>query len=328
MLNKLISVVVPVYNTEKYLNKCVDSIIGQSYPYIEIILINDGSSDNCPKICDSYLEIDSRIKVIHQHNMGAVAARQTGLENCTGDYVMFIDSDDWISLDMCLKLIDKAEIERTDLVICDYSIVKSNQIIKRNCMLAAIPDELLHKIIRHQYPSILWNKLYKRDLAKKCMSNCVVGDDVAEDFLYNVTCMLLHPSISYVPESLYFHNRDVESSLVSNLPSVGKALYKGKNNMLRVHEQLINANRFDEFKYDFYRLILNVKTYLLHEGRIKEARELFPEAHKEKSVFNPIAKPIRWIYYGAMNWGIIGFLVFKLYFSIKRIFLILKTLSK
>lgn len=328
MRTPLISVIVPVYNSANYLQKCLDSIVCQTYKKIEIILVDDGSTDNSPHICDSYAKSDHRVVVVHQPNSGAVGARKTGFEKSTGNYIMFVDSDDWISLDMCLKLIDKAEKGQTDIVTCDYTIVKSRQKIERNCMLAASPDELLHKIIRYQYPSVLWNKLYKRDLAKKSLSNCVTGDDVAEDFLFTVTCMLLHPSISYVPESLYFHNRDVESSLISSLPTVGKALYKGKNNLFRVHEQLIKANRFDEFKNDFYRLVLNVKTYLLHEGRIKEARDLFPEGHKEKSVFNPIAKPIRWIYYGAMNWGIIGLLVFKLYFSIKRIVLIPQNQSK
>ena len=93
------SIIVPVYNVEKYLNQCVDSIMNQTYKDIEIILVDDGSPDNCPKMCDEYKEKDSRIKVIHKPNGGLSDARNEGLKVVSGDYIAFIDSDDWIELD-------------------------------------------------------------------------------------------------------------------------------------------------------------------------------------------------------------------------------------
>ncbi|OUQ56652.1 hypothetical protein B5E58_10530, partial [Tyzzerella sp. An114] len=98
MENKKISVIVPIYNVEKYLNRCVDSIINQTYKNLEIILVDDGSPDNCGKICDEYAKKDNRIKVVHKENGGVSSARNVGLNIATGDYIGFVDGDDWIDL--------------------------------------------------------------------------------------------------------------------------------------------------------------------------------------------------------------------------------------
>lgn len=96
----MISIIVPVYNVEKYLERCIESIVNQTYKDIEIILVDDGSPDNCPVICDRYAEKDNRIKVIHKQNGGLINARKSGLEIAQGDYIGFVDSDDWIEPEM------------------------------------------------------------------------------------------------------------------------------------------------------------------------------------------------------------------------------------
>ena len=113
-----VSVIVPVYNVEKYLNKCVDSIINQTYKNLEIILVDDGSKDSSGEICDQYAAQDKRIRVIHKKNGGASDARNLGLENATGEYIGFIDSDDWIEVDMYEKMIQFAHTYETDIVCC------------------------------------------------------------------------------------------------------------------------------------------------------------------------------------------------------------------
>ena len=118
-MDKLVSIIVPVYKVEKYLNKCVDSILDQSYQNIEVILVDDGSPDNSGKLCDEYVT-NQRVKVIHQKNMGLSGARNTGIENSTGDYLMFIDSDDYIDKDMVKYLVKKSFETNTDIVVCDY----------------------------------------------------------------------------------------------------------------------------------------------------------------------------------------------------------------
>lgn len=103
MSKPLISIIVPVYNTEQYLSKCLDSLINQTYKNIEIICVNDGSTDNSADILNEYDKKDKRVRMISQKNCGLSATRNTGLKNCCGEYVMFLDSDDWIDFDTCEK---------------------------------------------------------------------------------------------------------------------------------------------------------------------------------------------------------------------------------
>ena len=116
----MISIIIPVYNTEKYLRRCMDSILNSAYKDFEILLINDGSTDSSPAICEEYSRQDSRIKVIHQKNQGVSVARNTGLDYCQGEWIVFVDSDDFISKDF-LSLIAKEVHQDKDLLLFDFS---------------------------------------------------------------------------------------------------------------------------------------------------------------------------------------------------------------
>ena len=123
----LISIIIPVYKVEKYLEKCVNSVINQTYKNLEIILIDDGSPDDCPAICDKLSKTDKRIKVIHKTNSGVSASRNEGLKIATGEFVAFVDSDDWIDETMYERLINKQQEQNYDLVFCKYiQTVQSN----------------------------------------------------------------------------------------------------------------------------------------------------------------------------------------------------------
>lgn len=117
---KLLSVIVPVYRVEQYLNQCIDSILAQTLDDMEIILVDDGSPDGCGKICDAYAEKYENIKVIHKENQGLTAARKTGIEACEGKYFAFVDSDDWIDPDMYQVLVAQAEAHGADIVSAGY----------------------------------------------------------------------------------------------------------------------------------------------------------------------------------------------------------------
>lgn len=126
MNQPLISVIVPIYNVEKYLNQCIDSIVNQTYRNQEIILVDDGSPDNCPQMCDDWAKKDNRIKVIHKSNGGLSDARNFGLENATGEYVTFVDSDDWLELDGIEKLVNPLKKKDYDIVIGGFYYNSSN----------------------------------------------------------------------------------------------------------------------------------------------------------------------------------------------------------
>ena len=120
-MDKLITIIIPVYKVEKYLNRCVESVVGQTYKTLEIILVDDGSPDNCPKMCDEWAQKDARIKVVHKPNGGLSDARNFGLDNATGEYVFFLDSDDYIHRQTIEKLLGVAEEKKVDFVMCGLS---------------------------------------------------------------------------------------------------------------------------------------------------------------------------------------------------------------
>ena len=112
------SIIIPVYNVEKYLNECVDSVLNQTYKYMEIILVDDGSTDSSPQICDSYAEKDNRIRAIHKENGGLSSARNAGIKNMTGDYVLFLDSDDFWDNNKALEHLSYIISEQKPDVVC------------------------------------------------------------------------------------------------------------------------------------------------------------------------------------------------------------------
>ena len=166
-VNNLISIVIPIYKVEKYLEKCVYSLINQNYKNIEIILIDDGSPDNCGKMCDEYSKIDNRIKVIHKKNGGLSDARNTGIKNARGKYITFVDSDDYVEanyIEILYKTIIKYD---ADISIVGHSVWYENKKILRawNEEYCEAPEKILWKILYDDKIDIsAWGKLYKKEL--------------------------------------------------------------------------------------------------------------------------------------------------------------------
>lgn len=172
----LISVIVPVYNVEQYLDKCIESIRAQSYQNLEIIIVDDGSTDQSGKICDSYLQKDSRIKVIHKENGGLSDARNKGIECANGDYLAFIDSDDWIEWDM-IECLWQGISQGTEMAICGYYCNDTGKDIAggfervwayENDMVVLPKMEVLEFLLADQITNFAWNKLYKKELFDSC----------------------------------------------------------------------------------------------------------------------------------------------------------------
>ena len=210
-----ISLIVPVYKVEEYLNKCVDIIINQTYKNLEIILVDDGSPDNCGKICDEYAKKDSRIKVIHKENGGVSSARNVGLDVATGDYIGFVDSDDWIEDDMYEFLIKKCLYYNTDIARCefideyDFNISDKNISLNENYYIIENSDNIIIDIIKGSWSEgILWNKLYKSSLLR----NIRLKNDLkyCEDLLFNYYVMKKANKIfvSNIKKYHYFRRND------------------------------------------------------------------------------------------------------------------------
>lgn len=158
------SIIVPIYKVEKYIHKCISTLIGQTYSDIEIILIDDGSPDRCPKICDEYAKLDNRIIVIHKQNGGLSDARNAGLEIATGDYVIFVDSDDYINSDTCERLLKYAETN-CDVLIGDATVEGANiemAHIQPTMKVYSGIEYLNEAFHADKAPMAAWLNIYKR----------------------------------------------------------------------------------------------------------------------------------------------------------------------
>lgn len=166
----LISVIVPIYKVEKYLDRCVESIVNQTYKNLEIILVDDGSPDKCPQMCEGWAEKDNRIKVVHKENGGLSDARNAGMPFATGEIVSFIDSDDWIELDMFEIMLNRMQSDKSDMVSCGVKWVEEDGRLIRD---VTSEDEVLDTMIAmkelindNKLKQHVWNKIYKYDLIK------------------------------------------------------------------------------------------------------------------------------------------------------------------
>lgn len=219
---ELISVIVPVYNAEPYLIRCVDSICRQTYKKLEIILVDDGSPDNCPQMCDKLMLEDPRIKVIHKENGGQGLARNAGLDIATGTYVAFVDSDDWISTTRIENLYQEAKRTQADMVVGAHSAVSSagqtrvfhttlketvyvGKAIVRDIllpMIAPAPEQPLDVIIE----SGVWMNLYSMELVSKNGLRFISERySVAEDLQFNVDFLHYASRVSVIDETGYFY---------------------------------------------------------------------------------------------------------------------------
>lgn len=206
--NDLLSVILPVYNVEKYLTKSVTSIINQTYKNIEIILIDDGSTDSSGEICDQLALTDNRITVIHQENRGLAAARNAGLDSASGKWIAFLDSDDWVANEMYEKLISACEETGCELSFCDsvdaHEGQEPTQVVVNNCepQLMTI-DEYLRLLINKDKARLeVWNKVWKRELIDETR---YVPGQVSEDIHFNREVLQRLERIAYVPEHLHYY---------------------------------------------------------------------------------------------------------------------------
>lgn len=172
-MNLLVSVIIPIYNVEQYLDKCIESIVKQTYSNIEIILVDDGGKDSCPKKCDEWSKIDSRIKVIHKENEGVAYARNSGLDIASGEYILFVDSDDYIAFDAVEIMVKRIEQDNTDIVIAKTVKVYSNDEVSsgdnsNEHYTVITKDEAMHKIGDSKDPLEVYvcNKLYRKHIFK------------------------------------------------------------------------------------------------------------------------------------------------------------------
>ena len=300
-----LSIIVPIYNTEPYLNMCLDSILRQEFVDFELILVNDGSTDNCSVICDEYAEADTRITVIHQANSGAVSARKAGLNVAKGQYIGYVDSDDWIEVDMYKSLCNAARDFDVDIVICDIVENYRLQEVKR-AQLVAPGLYRKDRLEKEVYPIMLYSGEYYRFGLFPSLSNKIFKRGLLEKNLFDVDekiCMgddaaCTYPSLFdaesiYILENQYlYHYRQHTSSMTA---SYDQLFF---NKILILYEQLkvlkhrkadLVPNFTEQLQYYFtYLMIAAVNNEMnrfnfkrLHEKRIFIKKMLIHEVFHE-----------------------------------------------
>lgn len=217
-----ISIIVPIYKVEKYLHECVDSIINQSFTDIEVILVDDGSPDNCGRICDEYSKKDYRIQVIHQTNGGLSNARNTGIKHAKGQYIAFVDSDDFIDTEYCERLYNILKDTEYDFSVCNVQRFHDGNYIsplnESETLSVYNNIEFLSMQVNKKSEFGVWNKLYKRSIFEKI---AFADGKINEDVIFSADlAAYLSNGVICTNQKLYFY-RQREGSIVSNQKTDG-----------------------------------------------------------------------------------------------------------
>lgn len=268
----LISIIVPIYNTEKYLSKCLDSIIAQTYTNWEAILVDDGSPDNCGRICDGYAAKDKRFRVIHQQNGGVSVARQTGLDNATGDYIIHCDPDDWIEPTMLEEMVECAISNDADMVICDFSEETSfgSREIIQDLALSLTSEILLEKIINRKVHGSCCNKLIKNT---KCKATWFYPKEITcyEDELFLLRLLKQDLRITYLQKALYHYRINVDSSTThSPIKKIDSRIIE-----IAEIESIIDTKEY----YGIFETKEELLKLLFENKRLKELTTLYKDIH-------------------------------------------------
>ncbi|NTP99154.1 glycosyltransferase [Enterococcus faecium] len=258
-ISPLVSIIIPVYNIEKFIAKCLESLVSQTYKNIEIIIVNDGSTDKSPSICRSYAAKDNRIKLINQKNQGLSGARNTGIQHITGDLVLFVDGDDWLDDNCCEVLVKEQKENNSDLIIFPYVREYRDKSYKRKLftkdvltfsdyeykefyrrLVGPVEEELKNPSEIDIY-STVWGKLYKKDLLEnKFVDTKKIG---TEDLLFNIMNLINARRVKYTSSTYYHYNKTNDISLTKkfNIQS-----YERKKQLIAEIENFLIRNDIDK----------------------------------------------------------------------------------
>ena len=277
-MKELISVIIPVYNTEQYLKRCIESVLKQTYKNIEVILVDDGSTDNSLTICNEYANIDNRVSVIHQRNSGVSTARNQGIEIMKGEYFICIDSDDWIEPNMIETLYNYIKNNDADISICNFYINKEsgeqsikNEVKKQELILTDIKGMYENLFDEKMFGGYLWNKLIKTSIIKDNTEKILFNEKIAieEDVLFLINVLRRCNKIYYNSSAVLYHYFQRNSSAV-------RFSYKLKDltkievleEKLKIKERY-NIKSLNKLEYD-YIFLLNQAIFIAKDNKKNE----------------------------------------------------------
>lgn len=278
--NLKVSVIVPVYNVEKYISKCLDSLLEQTYENIEIVLVNDGSQDNSKIIIDDYEKKDQRIKVIHKKNEGVSVARNVGIINSTGDYICFVDSDDYVMADYVEYLLNLMQDEQSEIALTTQMFGNFDLEQTSNIKIQTVSGvEATIKILLYDIPIGVYSKIFKREFLENNRIRFNQDLYIGEGFNFNVDAFQRADKVVIGNRRIYYYRRDNETSATTKF-SIEKwqngleAIQVIKRNLIISNKQVIEAWNFANWRthsdvYDIMVLASAEKNYPSFFKRIR-----------------------------------------------------------
>ena len=287
-MSELITVIIPVYNVERYIIKCIDSVIFQTYTNLEILLIDDGSTDESGKICDTYVKKDKRIKVSHKTNGGLSSARNCGLNHATGEYIAFIDSDDFVKNNFIQTLYERIIIEKSDIAVCNFDYVDENgNIVPEYPLIAADEKQLLNKkqfwesfFLHGAVNVVAWNKLYKKSIFDSVR---YFEGHIHEDVFIIPEIIEQVKWISFVKESLYCYLKR-DNSIVGKVKTTNTFDIDKIYADLTLAEYFENNGYFEIFSHHMLDLFIDITKHVCKSKLTKKQKIEFRQFHKRFSI--------------------------------------------
>lgn len=285
MSEKLISVIVPVYKVEKYLNECVASIVNQTYKNLEIILVDDGSPDNCPQMCDEWAKKDNRIKVIHKPNGGVSSARNLGIDIAKGEYICFVDSDDYILENYCECMTRKIQQYNADIVICDLLDNGHPEMnLKEDIVFDLGDNENFIKIYKNYQFLSPTNKLFQKALID---AKFPIGVKYGEDEIFNLSYFKKVKKAIVIPEALYFYRENFSSVTHGNSQNLLLLRLKNTKNKYQLLLNILKDEKLAKYCAT-YMAIYNIQKFIhklqLDKVKIKDIVNILRSLMEDEDV--------------------------------------------
>lgn len=321
MTKPLVSISIPVYNQEHYLHQCLDSVLAQTYENWECVLVDDGSTDASGDICDEYAKKNNRFKVIHKKNAGLAAARQTGLENISGKYVVNIDSDDWVEPTHVENMVVAAENSQADIVICPYYQNSEDNQLYMECKPSAFDLQTLQsEVLEGAYHAGVVLKLFNRDLFTKNPIQPAPYSFYEDMFTY-LSCLQYAKKVIYIPKATYHYRFNITS--LTNTPNLKTRIRMYEECMLNLSTfiNLYGYSRDEMLMHAVYVRANDEKGRLL--GYLKNYCQIRPYLLKYFPESPSLIKMVdlrTWGYRNALSGRLLPYLIFKsIHFSQRKI---------
>lgn len=303
-----ITVIIPVFNAGQYIEQCLCSLLNQTFLDAELILIDDGSTDSSAFLCDKYAEKYPQIRAYHLENSGPARARNQGLLQAQGDYIAFVDADDYVAPNYLEVLYNCAVQNCSDIVICNYSIVTAQNIRAASlsfeseyCGATAVKFGLLQRYYGNNHNGLysLWNKLYRADFLKEhslAMDEKLIR---AEDAWFNFDCLMHAEKVNYVSQALYYYVQHCESIMHQVQPNQYAAWVQTRKRLLEANEVLCFSIDFDSFYQSFLYKVAVYNRDLIKNGSIDESKRILKDnfLHSASNYRQNLPAHLRFLYW-------------------------------